>query len=95
MSLGAAQEISPWLLFTDADAEHLPRSTAAAVSDAAATGAALVSYSPEQLTRTWWERALVPFVYVRLAERYSFENADVLASGLSCPLTSTSCMIKW
>jgi glycosyltransferase involved in cell wall biosynthesis len=73
VSLGAAQAISPWLLFTDADAEHLPRSTAAALADAATTGATLVSYSPEQLTRTWWERALVPFVYVRLSARYSFE----------------------
>lgn len=73
VSLGVAQASSPWLLFTDADAEHLPRSTAAALADAAATGAALVSYSPEQLTRTWWERSLVPFVYVRLAARYSFD----------------------
>jgi hypothetical protein len=73
VSLGAAQASSPWLLFTDADAEHLPGSTAAALADAAAAGAALISYSPEQLTRTWWERSLVPFVYVRLAARYSFD----------------------
>ena len=73
VSLGAAQAISPWLLFTDADAEHLRGSTAAALADAEAAGAALVSYSPEQITRTWWERALIPFVYVRLAARYSFE----------------------
>jgi glycosyltransferase involved in cell wall biosynthesis len=71
-SLGATQAISPWLLFTDADAEHLPDSTAAALSDAARTGAALISYSPEQITRTWWERALIPFVYIRLAAHYSF-----------------------
>ncbi|MGB6199774.1 MAG: glycosyltransferase [Candidatus Acidiferrales bacterium] len=71
-SLGAAEATSPWLLFTDADAEHLPGSTAAALADAARTGAALVSYSPEQITLTWWERALIPFVYVRLAARYSF-----------------------
>ena len=43
VSLGAAQAISPWLLFTDADAEHLRGSTAAALADAAAAGAALVS----------------------------------------------------
>jgi glycosyltransferase involved in cell wall biosynthesis len=61
-----------WLLFTDADAVHLPGSTARALSDAKASGAALVSYSPEQETRTWWERALIPFVYCRLAQRYSF-----------------------
>ncbi|MGD0840074.1 MAG: glycosyltransferase [Candidatus Acidiferrales bacterium] len=71
-SLGAAQASSAWLLFTDADAEHLPGSTAAALADAAATGARVVSYSPEQQTPTWWERALIPFVYVRLALRYSF-----------------------
>jgi glycosyltransferase involved in cell wall biosynthesis len=71
-SLGAAHAISPWLLFTDADAEHLPGSTAAALADAARTRAALVSYSPEQITQTWWERALIPFVYIRLAAHYSF-----------------------
>jgi glycosyltransferase involved in cell wall biosynthesis len=71
-SLGAAQAAHPWLLFTDADAEHLPNSTALALSDAAATGASLISYSPEQITRTWWERALIPFIYVRLAAHYSF-----------------------
>jgi hypothetical protein len=72
-SLGAAQATSPWLLFTDADAEHLPGSTAVALSDAARTSAALVSYSPEQITQTWWERALIPFVYIRLAAHYSFD----------------------
>jgi glycosyltransferase involved in cell wall biosynthesis len=72
-SLGAAHAAHPWLLFTDADAEHLPNSTAAALADAAATGAALVSYSPEQITLTWWERALIPFIYVRLAAHYSFD----------------------
>jgi glycosyltransferase involved in cell wall biosynthesis len=72
-SLGAAHARCPWLLFTDADAEHLPRSTAAALADAVAGGAALLSYSPEQLTRTWWERALIPFVYVRLSAHYSFD----------------------
>lgn len=25
------------------------------------------------MTRTWWERALIPFVYVRLAAHYSFD----------------------
>jgi len=50
-----------WLLFTDADGVHLPGSTARALADAAATGAGLVSYSPEQEMHTWWERALIPF----------------------------------
>jgi len=76
LSLGAAEARSEWLLFTDADAEHLPESTGGALADAAATGADLVSYSPEQLTPTWWERALIPFVYSRLARHFSYAEVN-------------------
>ncbi len=38
----------------------------------AATGAAMISYSPAQEMHTWWERALIPFVYCRLAQLYSY-----------------------
>ena len=72
VSLGAAQATGEWLLFTDADGVHLPGSTARALADAAADGAGLVSYSPEQETRTWWEKALIPFVYTRLAQNFSY-----------------------
>ncbi len=70
--LGAAQATGDWLLFTDADGVHLPGSTARALADAAEHGANLVSYSPEQETRTWWEKALIPFVYTRLSHKYSY-----------------------
>ncbi|HYB60377.1 MAG TPA: glycosyltransferase family 2 protein [Methylomirabilota bacterium] len=76
VSLGAAEARGEWLLFTDADAEHLPGSTAAALADAAATGAALISYSPEQETLTWWERAMIPFVYVRLGQLFPFDAVN-------------------
>ena len=72
VSLGAAQAIGDWLLFTDADGVHLPGSAARALTDAAATGAGLVSYSPEQETPTFWEKALIPFIYTRLGRRYSY-----------------------
>jgi len=72
VSLGAAQATGDWLLFTDADGVHLPGSTARALADAAATGAGLLSYSPEQETRSFWEKALIPFVYTRLGRRYSY-----------------------
>jgi hypothetical protein len=76
VSLGAAEATGDWLLFTDADGVHLPGSTARALADAAETGAGLVSYSPEQETRTWWEKALIPFVYTRLSRRYSYAEVS-------------------
>jgi len=76
VSLGAAQATGDWLLFTDADGVHLPGSTAHALADAAEAGAGLVSYSPEQETRSWWEKALIPFVYTRLSHKYSYDEVN-------------------
>ncbi len=76
VSLGAAQATGNWLLFTDADGVHLPGSTAKALADAAASGAGLVSYSPEQETRGGWEKALIPFVYTRLAHQFSYAEVN-------------------
>lgn len=76
VSLGAAQATGDWLLFTDADGVHLPGSTAHALSDAAESGAGIVSYSPEQETRHWWEKALIPFVYTRLSHKYSYAEVN-------------------
>ncbi len=76
VSLGAARATGDWLLFTDADAEHLPGSTARALADARTSGALLVSYSPEQETHTWWERAMIPLVYARLAQQFSFAEVN-------------------
>jgi hypothetical protein len=78
--LGAQEASGEWLLFTDADAVHLPGSTARALTDAESFGAALVSYSPEQETRKWWERALIPLIYCRLAQKYSFAAVNDPAS---------------
>ncbi|MCL6481612.1 MAG: glycosyltransferase [Firmicutes bacterium] len=75
-SLGAAAARGDWLLFTDADTEHLPGAAARALEQAQRSGAALVSYSPEQQTPTWWEQALIPFLYCRLAQLYSFAEVS-------------------
>jgi GT2 family glycosyltransferase len=69
---GAQHAIGQWLLFTDADAVHLPGSTAKALAEAEAAGASMISYSPGQEMRTWWERALIPFIYCRLSQLYSY-----------------------
>jgi hypothetical protein len=67
---------SPWLLFTDADAEHERDSVLRALQIAAGECAALVSFSPEQITETWYEKALIPFIYLRLARRFSYEQVN-------------------
>ncbi len=71
---------SAWLLFVDADTELLPDAVARALQDAAATGAAMVSYSPEQLLHSFAERALIPFVFCRLARRFPYERVSDPAS---------------
>jgi hypothetical protein len=72
--LGAQLAATEWLLFTDADVCHLPGSAAGALAVADSSAAALVSFSPRQRMETWWERAMIPFVYLRLAARYSYES---------------------
>ncbi len=73
---GAVDAGQRWLLFTDADAELLPGATARALQIAQESGAALVSFSPEQVTATWYEKALIPFVYCRLARHFSFKDVN-------------------
>jgi glycosyltransferase involved in cell wall biosynthesis len=74
--VGVQEAKSPWLLFTDADAEHERDSVARALQVANEHAAALVSFSSEQITETWYERALIPYIYLRLAKRFSYENVN-------------------
>ena len=75
-AVGAAAASGDWLLFTDADTYHYPGSTRRALMDAVDHDAVLVSYSPEQEMGTWWERAMIPFVYCRLAGKFSFARVN-------------------
>jgi glycosyltransferase involved in cell wall biosynthesis len=79
-SIGAAAARGDWLLFTDADTYHSSGSARRALEDAADHDAVLVSYSPEQEVNTFWERALIPFVYCRLVERFSYARVNDFAS---------------
>ena len=80
VALGASKAAQPWLLFTDADAELQPGATAGALQVAQKTGAALISYSPEQITESWYEKALIPFIYCRLSKKFSYATVNDPAS---------------
>ena len=70
MSAGAKIAKGKWLLFTDADTVHKPGSLARAVAEAEKEGATLLSYSPEQEVRTFWEKAVMPVIFSELAATY-------------------------
>jgi glycosyltransferase involved in cell wall biosynthesis len=74
--IGAQAAVGDWLLFTDADAVHFPPSAAKALRDVEKTGAVMVSYSPEQVMESWYEKAVIPHVYARLATRFRFVEVN-------------------
>jgi glycosyltransferase involved in cell wall biosynthesis len=74
--LGAQAATGDWLLFTDADAIHSGNSTGTALEIAREHDVALVSFSPEQVMQTWYEKALIPYVYCRLARLFSYDDVN-------------------
>jgi glycosyltransferase involved in cell wall biosynthesis len=76
LSIGSQHARGTWLLFTDADAVHEADSAARALLLAQKHNAALVSFSPEQITEAWYEKALIPFIYLRLARQFSYESVN-------------------
>ncbi|MEQ1474166.1 MAG: glycosyltransferase family 2 protein [Candidatus Acidiferrum sp.] len=76
VSVGARRAAEEWLLFVDADVELLDCAAARAWQIAKDNDAALVSFSPEQITEQWYEKALIPFVFCRLARRFSFAEVN-------------------
>ncbi len=67
---GVKEARGEWLLFTDADTVHLPWSLPRALAEAKENQAELLSYSPEQVVRTFWELATLPVVFAELARQY-------------------------
>ncbi|MGB7732019.1 MAG: glycosyltransferase [Candidatus Acidiferrum sp.] len=74
--LGAREARNDWLLFTDADAVHEKDSAARAMAIASQENAAMVSFSPEQVMKKWYEKSLTPYVYCRLAHKFSFDDVN-------------------
>jgi glycosyltransferase involved in cell wall biosynthesis len=59
-----------WLLFTDADTIHLPGSLARSLEEAKRHGAALLSYSPQQVVKSFAEKAVMPVIFAELAANF-------------------------
>src|SRR2546427_5572479 len=83
LACGAKTASADWLLFTDADAVHNPGSLADLLERAEKERVDLLSLSPGQLTPTWWEKAIIPLVYVWLAKLYSFDEVNDPKSGVA------------
>ena len=67
---GAQAANGAWLLFTDADTVHEPGSASRAIVEAERHEAAMLSYSPRQIVKGFWQRALMPLVFSELAVTY-------------------------
>ncbi len=70
VTAGAGEARGQWLLFTDADTQHLPGSLARALAEAKAREVDLLSYSPEQMVESFWEKAVMPVIFAELASAY-------------------------
>jgi glycosyltransferase involved in cell wall biosynthesis len=70
VTVGARVARGDWLLFTDADTVHLPGSLSRSLDEAQRNGAALLSYSPEQIVAGLWEKAVMPVIFAELASQY-------------------------
>ncbi|MGH9395280.1 MAG: glycosyltransferase [Terriglobia bacterium] len=73
---GAKLAEGEWLLFTDADTRHKPGSLASLLKRAESSGAAMLSISPGQRMETWWEKSVIPLVYLQLAVLFRFEEVN-------------------
>jgi glycosyltransferase involved in cell wall biosynthesis len=70
VAAGAKIARGQWLLFTDADTIHLPGSLARSIAEANRHHAAMLSYSPEQIVDSFWEKAVMPVIFAELAATF-------------------------
>jgi chlorobactene glucosyltransferase len=73
---GARGAAGDWLLFTDADTMHMPDSLGSLLAKAEEKQAALLSVSPGQKLQTWWERSVIPLIFLQLASLYPFAEVS-------------------
>ena len=69
------------LLFTDADTTHEPELLARAVGALRAESAGLLTVSPRQLCETFWERVVMPQIWLLLGIRYHPSRVNARRAG--------------
>lgn len=70
VAAGARIARGEWFLFTDADTIHLPGSLARSIEEAKRQKAGLLSCSPEQIVKSFWEKAVMPVIFAELAASF-------------------------
>jgi glycosyltransferase involved in cell wall biosynthesis len=70
VTAGSRAASGEWLLFTDADTIHAPGSLARSLEEAKRQRASLLSYSPEQIVKSFWEKAIMPVIFAELAASF-------------------------
>jgi glycosyltransferase involved in cell wall biosynthesis len=70
VTAGSRAARGEWLLFTDADTIHQPGSLPRSLEEAKRQGAAMLSYSPEQIVESFWEKAVMPVIFAELASSF-------------------------
>lgn len=73
---GAKAARGEWLLFTDADTVHEAGNLRRAIQEAERERVALLSYSPRQVVKGFWQRALMPLIFAELALTYPPEKVS-------------------
>jgi glycosyltransferase involved in cell wall biosynthesis len=80
---GAKTSHGHWILFTDADTIHEAGNLRRAIHEAEKANASMLSYSPRQIVKGFWQRALMPLVFSELALSYPPEKVSDPASRLA------------
>jgi len=77
---GAQRARGAWLLFTDADTVHEPGDLGRALHEAKKYGVSLLSFSPRQIVKGFWLRAVMPLVFSELVSVYPPKQVNDPAS---------------
>ena len=77
---GAQKTRGAWILFTDADTVHEHGDLSRALHEAKKYRVVLLSYSPRQVVKGFWQRAVMPLVFSELASVYPPKKVNDPAS---------------